>query len=155
MRRSALWDEHSRGAHAPRRRAAPRTVVLGYDGSQAAQRATVRAADAAGSGGRVVVVTALPRTDLLMRAHESNSPIADADSLIEQASALLRRHDISLSKRVEQADPAEALAAAASDTNADLIVVGARGDSYLARALRGSVAERLVTRAPCDVLVVR
>jgi nucleotide-binding universal stress UspA family protein len=90
-----------------------------------------------------------------MRAHESNSPIADADSLIEQASALLRRHDISLSKRVEQADPAEALAAAASDTNADLIVVGARGDSYLARALRGSVAERLVTRAPCDVLVVR
>jgi nucleotide-binding universal stress UspA family protein len=33
--------------------------------------------------------------------------------------------------------------------------VGARGESYLARTLRGSVGEKLVARAPCDVLVVR
>jgi nucleotide-binding universal stress UspA family protein len=39
--------------------------------------------------------------------------------------------------------------------NAALIVVGARGDSYLARAMRGSVAEKLIERASCDLLVAR
>jgi nucleotide-binding universal stress UspA family protein len=36
-----------------------------------------------------------------------------------------------------------------------LIVVGAHGDSFLTRALHGSVGERLVTRASCDVLIAR
>jgi nucleotide-binding universal stress UspA family protein len=36
-----------------------------------------------------------------------------------------------------------------------LIVVGARGDSYVARALRGSVGERLIALAPSDLLIVR
>jgi len=52
-------------------------------------------------------------------------------------------------------DPVDALVAAASETNADLIVVGARGRSFPARTLRGAVAQRLVGRAPCPVLVAR
>jgi nucleotide-binding universal stress UspA family protein len=56
---------------------------------------------------------------------------------------------------MEASEPAEALAAAARHVNAALIVVGARGDSYLARALRGSVGEKLIARAPCDLLIAR
>jgi nucleotide-binding universal stress UspA family protein len=37
----------------------------------------------------------------------------------------------------------------------DLIVVGTRGRTGLARALLGSVAEKVVRHAPCAVLVVR
>lgn len=51
--------------------------------------------------------------------------------------------------------PAEALCAFANDQNADLIVVGAHRRSGLGRILLGSVAESVVRRAPCDVLVVR
>jgi len=37
----------------------------------------------------------------------------------------------------------------------DLIVVGSRGRTGLARALLGSVAERVVRHAPCTVVVAR
>ncbi len=51
--------------------------------------------------------------------------------------------------------PAEALCAFAASETADLIVVGAHRRSGLGRILLGSVAESVVRRAPCDVLVVR
>jgi nucleotide-binding universal stress UspA family protein len=47
------------------------------------------------------------------------------------------------------------LVEAARDVEAGLIVVGARGGDFVARTLRGSVGERLVARAPCDLLIVR
>lgn len=84
MHRPALWDE-VRPGRGQLRADAPRTIVVGYDGSPAASRALLYAADAAGSGGHV----------------------------------------------------------------------GARGDSYFARALRDSVGERLIARAPCDLLIAR
>jgi nucleotide-binding universal stress UspA family protein len=52
-------------------------------------------------------------------------------------------------------EPAQALAQLASDTEADLILVGTHGHRGLARFLLGSVAEAVVRLAPCPVLVVR
>ncbi len=43
----------------------------------------------------------------------------------------------------------------AREQNADLIVVGTHGRGALAHALIGSVAERVVRKAPCPVLTVR
>jgi nucleotide-binding universal stress UspA family protein len=51
--------------------------------------------------------------------------------------------------------PDEVLASAAHDEQADLIVVGTHGHGGVARFLLGSVANTIVRRAPCDVLVVR
>jgi nucleotide-binding universal stress UspA family protein len=132
-----------------------RTVVVGYDGSRAARRALLRAAQVAGGGGRVVVVTAVPPADVLGDEPEIGSTIAEPESLSAEATALLAAHDVQVATHVEEAEPAEALVAAAAETGAALVVVGARGDSYLVRALRGSVAEKLVARSPCDLLVVR
>ena len=42
----------------------------------------------------------------------------------------------------------------ASDQDIDLIVMGTRGRGVVAHALVGSVAERVVRRAPCPVLTV-
>jgi nucleotide-binding universal stress UspA family protein len=42
----------------------------------------------------------------------------------------------------------------ARDLAADLIVIGTHGRRGLAHALLGSVAERVVQRAPCPVLTV-
>lgn len=47
------------------------------------------------------------------------------------------------------------IAQLASDLGADLIVVGAHGQSTLERLLLGSVAESLVRHAPCPVLTYR
>jgi nucleotide-binding universal stress UspA family protein len=132
------------------------SVVVGYDGSEGARRAVARAVAAAEPGGRVVLVTASPPPDALIREEElgaSGGP--DPNALLDDAAAFCRGRDVRVARRVSTADPADALADAAVKADADLIVVGARGRSFVARTLRGSVGERLVARAPCDVLVVR
>jgi nucleotide-binding universal stress UspA family protein len=56
---------------------------------------------------------------------------------------------------IRLSDPTPAIVQLASDIQADLIVVGTHGRGGLARLLLGSVAEGVVRRAPCPVLVVR
>lgn len=160
MRRPALWDDRrpsSRSWGNGRSTVEPvsrRTVVLGYDGSEGARSATLHAAEAAGRGGHIVVVTSMPYPDASLLEPEADRA-GDPAQLLEEAEALLECHEVHVTTRVEWSDPTEALVAVAYETDADLIVVGARGRSFLMRALRGSVAERLVTRAPCTVLVAR
>ncbi len=131
----------------------PRTVVLGYDGSQTSRRALVRAAELAGAGGRVIVVTSVPGGDSL--DSDSESVIEEPTRLLEDAAALLDGRGVDVSTQADEGDPVEALVAAARKSDAQLIGGGARGESYVARTLRGSVGERLVSRAPCDLLVAR
>lgn len=52
-------------------------------------------------------------------------------------------------------EPAEAIEQVAIDIEADLIVVGTHGRRGLAKMLIGSVAESLVARAHCPVLISR
>jgi nucleotide-binding universal stress UspA family protein len=50
---------------------------------------------------------------------------------------------------------ADQIARTAKRQRADLIVMGTHGHGILARALLGSVAERVMSRAPCPVMTVR
>jgi nucleotide-binding universal stress UspA family protein len=56
--------------------------------------------------------------------------------------------------RLELGDPAERLAAVASEEGAEMLVVGSRGRGALAAALLGSVSRELVATSTCPVLVV-
>lgn len=51
--------------------------------------------------------------------------------------------------------PAEQILRLAADTGADLIVVGHRGRSPIREWLFGSTSRRIISYAPCSVLVVR
>jgi nucleotide-binding universal stress UspA family protein len=51
-------------------------------------------------------------------------------------------------------NPAEALAQAAAEERASLVVMGSRCDGPLRAAVRGSVSRKLVAEAPCPVMVV-
>lgn len=133
----------------------PQPVVVGYDGSEAARRAIAHAAAAAGEGGRVVVITACPPSHWQHAATMADATPCDCASLLDEAARVLDEQGVRVLPRAVEGDPAGALIEAAREVGAALIVVGARGRSFLERALRGSVAERLVSRAPCDVLVVR
>ncbi len=52
-------------------------------------------------------------------------------------------------------DPGTRICDVAKTLGADLVVIASHGRSGLARLLLGSVAERVVRLAPCEVLVVR
>lgn len=56
---------------------------------------------------------------------------------------------------VKASSAAHGILTAAADTQAELVVVGTHGRTGLSHLFGGSVAEAVVRRAPCSVLVVR
>ena len=133
------------------------SVVVGFDGSDAAERALERAADLAGTDRRVLVVSARPTAP---QSPLTPEPILDAPSPVEQRDLLQRSRALLEGRGVDASfiaiddDPAEALLRVARAEHATLIVVGQTGSGYVTRALLGSTAENVLRHAPCDVLVV-
>jgi nucleotide-binding universal stress UspA family protein len=65
------------------------------------------------------------------------------------------RDAISAETRVRTGSPALEIIQAAKEIGVDLIIISTHGRTGLKHALIGSVAEHVVRRAPCPVLVVR
>jgi nucleotide-binding universal stress UspA family protein len=134
------------------------TVVVGYDGSPASDRAARRAAEIVGAGGRVVLVTASPGLSShgVVREQLLDAPSADErQEILARGQELLRGLGTDAHVLASDDEPAAAVVATASAEAAELIVVGATGTGYVARAILGSTREAVVRMAPCDVLVVR
>ena len=64
-----------------------------------------------------------------------------------------RGHNVEIA--VREGYPAAVIEAEAEERPADLIVIGTRGHGGLRHLLLGSVAERVVQKAPCPVLTVK
>ena len=62
---------------------------------------------------------------------------------------------VTITPRIRQGVEFREIIAAAREEGADLIVMGTHGRTGLAHALIGSVAEKVVRKAPCPVLTVR
>ena len=128
-------------------------IVVGYDGSASATRALDRAAGIAGPGGQVIVVS------VCRSAGDAEggapAPRADDPGALLEAARLYLAGRVAVDLREATGDVAEALASIAHEAGAGLIVVGAQGADFVARTLLGSVAQRLIQRAPGDVLIVR
>jgi len=132
-----------------------RAVVVGFDGSPAATRGLDRAAAAVGTSGELIVVIVEPELysqGLLSESLLEPTGIA-ASELAQRAREQLPANADHITV-IRRGDPADELMAVAREHEADLIVIGRRGHDFAARVLMGSVAARIVTRAPCDVLVV-
>jgi nucleotide-binding universal stress UspA family protein len=67
----------------------------------------------------------------------------------------LRAAGFTATPEVREGGAAEEIVAAARALPADLIVIGTRGHTGLARLVLGSVARNVLTHADCSVLVVR
>jgi nucleotide-binding universal stress UspA family protein len=62
---------------------------------------------------------------------------------------------VAVERRLVEGNSTTEILRAAQETHCDLIVIGTHGRRGLPRLLMGSVAEKVVRRAPCPVLTVR
>jgi nucleotide-binding universal stress UspA family protein len=77
------------------------------------------------------------------------------DEVIVRLGETLKRIDVSGKAVVHDAPPADALVRMATELEIELLVIGTHGRTGLTRFLLGSVAETVIRKAPCSVLVVR
>lgn len=81
----------------------------------------------------------------------------EASDLADQAKEKAAKGGISIKAEVlnDSSGIAAAIVNYAEDNKSDLIVMGTRGRTRLKKMLLGSVAQGVVTYAPCPVIVVR
>jgi len=160
-----------------------KTIVIGYDGSDAAERALGRAAEIAQVfSARLVVVSvsglaSVPATSAFEPTAELvppavagpvaaggtvplpqpvsvQEPEEHARRQLERARRSLASRKVETEYLVELGDPAERLLEVADQRDADLIVVGSRERGFLERLLGRSVDEAVARRSERDVLLV-
>ena len=79
----------------------------------------------------------------------------EAQQVLERHAEQLRAQGVAVETVVREGYPATVIQEEAEEQRADLIVIGTRGLSGLKHLLLGSVAERVVQKAPCPVLTVK
>jgi nucleotide-binding universal stress UspA family protein len=136
------------------------SILVPHDFSETAQRALEFALDLAEPlGARIHVVFAY---DVLAYGFPEAPAMATDTAQIERAArtalddvaSRARRPGVAVETVLRRGPAWSEINAAAKDTAANLIVMGTHGRRGVARALLGSVAEKVVRTAPCPVLTV-
>ncbi len=140
------------------------SMLVATDGSETAGEAVSQAADlAAGTGAKVHVMTAYQplrarvATGRTVDPESSQWQLAQdswADTVLDDACAVLRLRGVEAQPHARKGDPADAIIELAEELGADLIVVGNKGLTGARRFLLGSVPDKVSHHAPCSVLIV-
>jgi nucleotide-binding universal stress UspA family protein len=132
-------------------------ILFAYDGSAFAKRA-LRYAKVLGGDAEIAVIVV---TQILLEAPHTEQSTAPehgteaAKRQLEDARAILAQDGVEAELVHAAGNPAAEIIATAEERGADLIVLGHRGRSAISRFIEGSVSDRVVRHASCDVLVVR
>jgi nucleotide-binding universal stress UspA family protein len=135
-----------------------KTIVVGYDDTEPAQRALARAADLAEAFGSNVIVTSVAPVlvgSREMGAVDPTDPPEQHQAELESAKAFLGGRGIEGKYEMTVGDPATAIVELADRVEADLIIVGTRQPSLISSLLGLSVSGAVKRKAHCDVLTVQ
>jgi nucleotide-binding universal stress UspA family protein len=79
----------------------------------------------------------------------------EASRYVHNAASALAARGIAVSADHQEGEPAETVLRRAGEVHADLIVMTSHGHGGLHRLMFGSVADAVLRRSPCPVMVVR
>jgi nucleotide-binding universal stress UspA family protein len=143
------------------------TIVVGYDGEDAADRALDRAIEKARESGARLVVVAVAEMPLNPEGPQNFGTLDDSPARmiplveppeLEPVFAEARDRIEAAGVKAEYAwaagEPADAIVGEAHDRKAELIVLGAHPHGLFSRLLGTDVAAEVKRTAGCDVLVV-
>jgi nucleotide-binding universal stress UspA family protein len=129
-------------------------IVVPFDFSEASFDAIRHAMQLVDAPANITAVNVLP--PLVAGDPGFRWDVMDEATRRQQIEASLAEHDIAgVEVRVQFGDAGEQIVAAAEAKRADLIIIPSHCRHGIAHLLLGSVAERVVRLAHCDVLVLR
>lgn len=135
-----------------------KTIVLGYDGTDASARALERTGDIAAAFGSSVIVTSVSGTMggavHAGGAGDPTDPPGTHEALLNEATTKLADRGVQAESVLALGSAAEAIVELADEKGADLIVVGTREPGFFERLLGHSVSGSVQRHAHCDVLIV-
>jgi nucleotide-binding universal stress UspA family protein len=141
---------------------APRHFAVTTDFSETADRALGTAIELARSLGAQLhlvhvsapVMVLPPPLDMLSLPTVLPNLVQKMQEALEARATRVREAGLTCDFELVEGNPAAEIVAYAAKVHAELIVVGTHGRGGLAHAVLGSVAERVLHRATCPVLVV-
>jgi nucleotide-binding universal stress UspA family protein len=79
----------------------------------------------------------------------------EAQNILQKAVDIVGDSKLDIHTELIEGDAAEAIIEVATTRHSDVIVMGSRGLGMLAGLLLGSTSQKVVSHAPCPVLIVR
>jgi len=136
-------------------------ILLAVDGSEHGYKAARTAADLARtmSSEKLRIVVAFDKIPPflgepnLQRAIDSR--LAEAQEILQKAVEIVGETPAEVHTELIEGDAAEAIIEVARTRNSSVIVIGSRGLGRLAGLVLGSTSQKVVSHAPCPVLIVR
>lgn len=135
-----------------------KTILFPTDFSTASDAALVHAEALAKSTGARLLIVHVEEPPLAYGGGELYYGLPEPDSeRIQKMLDDVRPKDpaVPFAHRLTMGDPAGEIVRLATDEQAEMIVLGTHGRTGMTRLLMGSVAESIVRRAPCPVLIYR
>lgn len=134
-------------------------MIVAYDGSKQSEKAFRFALDMAEKYAAKMTVVSVASPGEPAMAVEMEEMLDNAKEYFEGHYQCLReiarQKGIEMMSEVRIGHPAEQILLAAEEKQADVIVMGHRGDRMIQRWLVGSVAKRVIAYSQCTVVVVR
>jgi nucleotide-binding universal stress UspA family protein len=136
-------------------------IVVGTDGSPGAEAAIQKVIELTrDSGATVHLVCAYPTASALerlgMTARQEPTDLRGvAYDVLARGERRFAEAGFTVEKHALEGDPAHAIIEVATEEDAELIAVGARGNTALRRFMLGSVSSKLSHHAPRSLMIVR
>ncbi len=136
-------------------------ILLAVDGSEHALHAAHVAADLARAMEATelrIVIAYEPVPAYLGEpnlSHAIDTRLTEAQDVMRAAKETIGDIPAEIHEELIEGDVAEAIIDVATTRRSDVIVMGSRGLGRLAGALLGSNSQKVVSEAPCPVLIVR
>jgi nucleotide-binding universal stress UspA family protein len=144
-----------------------RKILVPLDGSELAHRALPYATELAElAGAQLIILRAVPNVEqdyqmtpelrvVNIGLEEQEATVDHATYWAQRVASELKANGLTVEVAVEIGAAADAIVDYASKHDVDLVVMSTHGRTGLARWAYGSVANKVLTGAPCPVLLVR
>jgi nucleotide-binding universal stress UspA family protein len=136
-------------------------ILLAVDGSDRALYTAKVAGDLARSMKTEILRIVVAFSPIPSYLGEPNMQVAidarlkEADEILQASLKAVGKIPGEIHTELIEGSPAEAILDVATTRHSDLIVMGSHGNSTLAGLLLGSTSQKVVSHAPCPVLIVR